>query len=117
MGSLVGWRYSECLKNADRAHSRSNMLHSILSPEKFAVESACAASDHIYIHRELVWPGVTMTLLRTEYCKPCKPEKIAPYMYTQLYNETLSENTPLLAAYAAFRRGAFLRCAAEAGGA
>ena len=98
MGSLVDWRYSECLKNADRAHSRSNMLHNILSPEKFAVGSACVAPDHIYIHKELVWSGVTMTLLRTGYCKHYTPEKITPYMYPQLYNETLSEKAPLLAA-------------------
>ena len=46
---MVDWRYSECLKNADRERSRSNMLHSILPPEKYAVESACVALDHIYL--------------------------------------------------------------------
>lgn len=39
-----------------------------------------------YIHGELAKPGVTMTLLWTEYCKKCYEHGTSPYMQTQ-FNE------------------------------
>ena len=61
----------------------NEMLRSILFPGKYAAESSYAAPDYAYIHKELARPGVTLTLLWTEYCKRCESEHTTPYMYTQ----------------------------------
>ncbi len=61
----------------------NEILRSILFPGKYAAESSYAAPDYPYIHKELARPGVTLTLLWTEYCKRCETEHTTPYMYTQ----------------------------------
>ena len=61
----------------------NEMLRSVLFPRRYAAESTYAAPDYPYIHRELARPGVTLTLLWTEYCRRCEAEKTTPYMYTQ----------------------------------
>ena len=39
--------------------------------------------DYSYIHRELAKPGVTLTLLWSEYCAAAEREQKIPYQYTQ----------------------------------
>lgn len=42
-----------------------------------------AEPDYNYVHTELAKPGVTLTLLWTEYCEKCRHEGQTPYMSTQ----------------------------------
>lgn len=39
--------------------------------------------DYAYVHQELAKPGVTLTLLWSEYCAQAENEKQIPYQYTQ----------------------------------
>ena len=39
--------------------------------------------DYSYIHQELAKPGVTLTLLWSEYCSEAESEQKIPYQYTQ----------------------------------
>ena len=39
--------------------------------------------DYETLHKELARPGVTLTLLWSEYCQQCAAEKQLPYQYTQ----------------------------------
>lgn len=48
-----------------------------------ASESSRKSPDCSYIHKELAKPGVTLTLLWSEYCEVCKSENLIPYQYTQ----------------------------------
>ena len=58
-------------------------LETLLFPNKHKVESIYAEPDYAYIHRELAKPGVTLTLLREEYCRTCHESGRTPYMSTQ----------------------------------
>jgi transposase len=58
-------------------------LMSILFPDKYAVVSGYLEPDYEYIHRELAKPGVTMTLLWSEYNEKCLNAGMKPYMTTQ----------------------------------
>ena len=71
----VTWPLDEDVTNEE--------LREILFPNRYAGETKYAVPDFPYIHRELTKPGVTLTLLWTEYCKKCEAEKTTPYMYTQ----------------------------------
>lgn len=42
--------------------------------------------DYEYIYNELAKPGVTLSLLRAEYCAKCEAEHTIPYQHTQ-FNE------------------------------
>ena len=71
----ISWLLDEGLAN--------EVLRGILFPQKFAAGTAYTAPDYPYIHKELARPGVTLTLLWTEYCRKCEAERSTPYMYTQ----------------------------------
>ena len=71
----VTWPLDEDVTNEE--------LRDILFPNRNMGETKYAMPDFPYIHRELTKPGVTLTLLWTEYCKKCEAEKATPYMYTQ----------------------------------
>ena len=71
----VTWPLDEDVTNEE--------LRDILFPNRYAGETKYTVPDFPYIHRELTKPGVTLTLLWTEYCKKCEAEKTTPYMYTQ----------------------------------
>jgi len=71
----VTWPLDEAVSN--------EMLKSVLYPSKFSVSSPYIQPDYSYIHTQLAQPGVTMTLLWTEYTKRCEAEGTTPYMYTQ----------------------------------
>ena len=71
----VTWPLDESVTN--------EMLKSILYPDRFSVSAPYVQPDYSYIHTQLAQPGVTMTLLWTEYAKRCEVEGTTPYMYTQ----------------------------------
>jgi transposase len=69
-----------------------------LYPEKAGEGSTSKMPDFEKIHKELLKPGVTMTLLWDEYCQSCKESGEIPYQYSQyckLYHKhaTLSKAT------------------------
>lgn len=57
-------------------------IRSILYPGRVA-DSGRKMPDYAYLHKELAKPGVTLTLLWSEYCEQCEAEKAIPYQYTQ----------------------------------
>ena len=58
-------------------------LQEFLFPGKHSPASPYAPPDFAWIHRELAKPGVTMTLLWSEYCTKVRGSGGIPYMYTQ----------------------------------
>lgn len=61
----------------------SNMdVRNLLYPER-AAEPGRKMPDCSNIHKELAKPGVTLTLLWSEYCEQCQSENMIPYQYTQ----------------------------------
>lgn len=71
----IKWSIKDDVSNED--------LQSILFPEKYASTSGYMEPDHEYIHAELAKPGVTLTLLWTEYNEKCISAGKRPYMTTQ----------------------------------
>jgi transposase len=57
-------------------------IRGILYPGRIS-ESGRKIPDYAYIHKEMAKPGVTLTLLWSEYCEQCESEKSIPYQYTQ----------------------------------
>jgi transposase len=57
-------------------------LKKMLFPEKEKTTSV-RTPDCEYIHKELLKPGVTLTLLWDEYCQVCKDNGEIPYQYSQ----------------------------------
>ena len=57
-------------------------LKKMLFPEKEKVTSV-RTPDCEYIHKELLKPGVTLTLLWDEYCRQCNDSGEIPYQYSQ----------------------------------
>jgi len=57
-------------------------LKTQLYPEK-TKRSMRKMPDCAYMHKELAKPGVTLTLLWSEYCEQCVAEGEIPYQYTQ----------------------------------
>lgn len=55
----------------------------LLYPERMNAVNPRKEPDYSYIHKELAKPGVTLTLLWTEYCSTCNAEGNTPYMYSQ----------------------------------
>lgn len=55
----------------------------LLYPERRNAVNPRKEPDYSYIHKELAKPGVTLTLLWTEYCSTCNAEGNTPYMYSQ----------------------------------
>lgn len=60
----------------------NNELKELLYPSN-EKPSRYAEPDYAYIHTELAKPGVTLTLLWTEYCEKCHHNGQTPYMSTQ----------------------------------
>ncbi len=58
-------------------------LKEILFPGKNAFASPHTHPDYEWIHRELARPGVTLSLLWSEYCVKVRNEGGIPYMYSQ----------------------------------
>lgn len=71
---LLVWPLSDELTDAE--------IRKILYPGR-VTESGRKMPDYAYIHKELAKPGVTLTLLWSEYCEQCETEKAIPYQYTQ----------------------------------
>ncbi len=57
-------------------------IRNLLYPQR-ACESGRKMPDCAYLHKELAKPGVTLTLLWSEYCEQAKAEQLIPYQYTQ----------------------------------
>jgi transposase len=57
-------------------------LEKMLYPERVNT-TPYVEPDYSYIHSELAKPGVTLTLLWTEYCEKCRQSGQTPYMSTQ----------------------------------
>lgn len=58
-------------------------LQELLFPEKYAFASPYTIPDYEWMHRELAKPGVTLSLLWSEYCTKVRNDGGVPYMYTQ----------------------------------
>ncbi len=71
----VAWPLEEDVTNEE--------LQNILFPGKYQSEKAYAEPNYTYIHTELSKPGVTMTLLWSEYCDKCYADGKKSYMSTQ----------------------------------
>lgn len=57
-------------------------IKEIIYPDRFVARER-KMPDYAYIHHEMAKPGVTLTLLWSEYCEQCQHEKAIPYQYTQ----------------------------------
>lgn len=68
------WPLPDSLSNED--------LQQIFYPGK-GIHKGRKIPDYEYIFNELAKPGVTMTLLWSEYCSQCEAEGLLPYQYTQ----------------------------------
>lgn len=72
----VKWPECESMTNAE--------LEAVLYPERSSsAYSPYMAPDFQAIHRELAKPGVTLSLLWSEYCDRARSQGMVPYMYTQ----------------------------------
>jgi transposase len=69
-------------------------VRNLFYPER-ASESGRKMPDCSYLHKELAKPGVTLTLLWSEYCEQCHSEQLIPYQYTQFceYYRTFANRT------------------------
>ncbi|MCR5166521.1 MAG: IS21 family transposase [Oscillospiraceae bacterium] len=63
----------------------NEVLKQILYPERQDANQRMMP-DYEYIHKELAKPGVTLTLLWSEYCSSCEQAGKIPYQHTQ-FNE------------------------------
>lgn len=68
------WPLPDSLTNED--------LQQIFYPGK-GIHKGRKLPDYEYIFNELAKPGVTMTLLWSEYCAQCESEGLIPYQHTQ----------------------------------
>lgn len=73
----IGWPIPKALTNED--------LQQIFYPGK-GVHKGRKLPDYEHIFNELARPGVTLTLLWSEYCVQCAAEGLLPYQHTQ-FNE------------------------------
>ena len=71
----IEWPLDETVTNAQ--------LEEILFPDKYYLLSNYLMPDFEHIHKELAKPGVTLTLLWTEYVHECEACGKRPYMTTQ----------------------------------
>lgn len=71
---LLKWPLPDDLSDSD--------IKNILYPGRIS-ESGRKMPDYAYIHREMAKPGVTLTLMWSEYCEQSESEKSIPYQYTQ----------------------------------
>lgn len=82
----LSWPLPSYMSDAD--------VRNLLYPEK-AFKSGRKIPDCSYLHQELAKPGVTLTLLWSEYCEQCHSEHLIPYQYTQFceYYRTYARRT------------------------
>ena len=73
----MGWPVPDALTNSDIEH--------LFYPDRGNNEGR-KLPDFEYVFNELAKPGVTLTLLWTEYCAKCESEHTIPYQHTQ-FNE------------------------------
>ncbi|SHJ74550.1 IS21 family transposase [Parasporobacterium paucivorans] len=73
----LGWPIPDTLTDKD--------IGLILYPDR-GVNEGRKLPDFEYIYNELAKPGVTLTLLWSEYCAKCEAEQAIPYQHTQ-FNE------------------------------
>lgn len=71
----ICWPLDEKLTNA--------VLQETFFPGKNVTPTIYAEPDYAWIHRELAKPGVTLTLLWTEYSEESRVNGLVPYMRTQ----------------------------------
>ena len=71
----IEWPLDEVVTNAQ--------LEEILFPDKYYALNNYLVPDFEHIHKELAKPGVTLTLLWTEYVHECEACRKRPYMTTQ----------------------------------
>ena len=71
----IEWPLDENVTNAQ--------LEEILFPNKYYLHCNYLPPDFEHIHKELAKPGVTLTLLWTEYVRSCEACGKRPYMTTQ----------------------------------
>lgn len=57
-------------------------IRSVLYPKKPKVDTSKAEIDHTHVDKEMDRPGVTMTVLWTEYCESALASGKEPYMYS-----------------------------------
>jgi transposase len=70
----LAWPLPDDLTNED--------IRDMLYPQRRS-QSNRKTPDCQYMHRELARPGVTLTLLWSEYCEQCNVTGLIPYQYTQ----------------------------------
>ena len=68
------WPLPDSLTNED--------IQQIFYPGK-GIRQGYKTPDYEFIFNELAKPGVTMTLLWSEYCSQCEAEGLLPYQHTQ----------------------------------
>lgn len=71
----ISWPIEDSVTNHD--------LGQLFHPERQQQEKGYSEPDYAYIHKELARPGVTLTLLWSEYCERCNASGAKPYMSTQ----------------------------------
>ena len=71
----ISWPLDDSVTNHD--------LDWLFHPERQRQESGYSEPDYAYIHKELARPGVTLTLLWSEYCEQCSASGTKAYMSTQ----------------------------------
>lgn len=71
----MGWPLGDEITN--------EILLATFYPERLTATNPRKEIDYGYIHKELARPGVTLTLLWTEYCEQAYSQGKTPYMYTQ----------------------------------
>ena len=72
------WPFDEKTTNQD--------LENLLFPNLYQRTKSRKEPDYTYIHKELAKPGVTLTLLWSEYCQEGRISNEIPFMHTQ-FNE------------------------------
>lgn len=71
----ISWPMDDSVTNHD--------LERLFYPERQRTRIGYCEPDYAYIHKELARPGVTLSLLWSEYCERCNASGEAPYMSTQ----------------------------------
>ena len=71
----IAWPLEESVSNA--------ILLATFYPDRLTAQKTRKEPDYSYIHKELARPGVTLSLLWTEYCNEAHSQGQMPYMYSQ----------------------------------
>jgi len=71
----ISWPLEDSVTNRE--------LDQLFHPDRQRTKNGYCEPDYAHIHKELARPGVTLTLLWSEYCERCNTSGLAPYMSTQ----------------------------------